>query len=203
MPTTTTADKRGDPTKFEEFSVDLSQVDAAGSADPGGAAQSRLHLNQSVRDPNRFWTKEGAMVMLRAEHEPEVDPNLLAEHLKVSVLDLVLSNPPCAPIFASAGLMLISNPAFRSKSLKPPEPGLASTMIPLLVTALYPEAALDWPDVLFDYLEEATEECRLRPYAPWLTAVERVVVPLPQRQVRILERRGIGTPACGARKSVQ
>jgi hypothetical protein len=38
-------------------------------------------------------------------------------------------------------------------------------------------------------------------YAPWLTSIERVVVPLPQRQVHILERRCIGIPACGARKS--
>jgi hypothetical protein len=141
------------------------------------------------------------MVMLRAEHGPEVDPNRTAEHLKASVLDLVLSNPPCAPIYASAGLMFISNPAFRSRALKAPEPGLVTTIVPLLVTALYPVAALDWPDVLFDYLEEATDECFLQPYAPWLTSVERVVVPLPQRQVHILERRCIGVPACGARKS--
>lgn len=73
---------REGPTKFEEFSVDLSRVDAPGSSDPGGAALSRPHLNQSVRDPNRFWTKHGAMVMLRAEHRPEVDPNCVAEHLK-------------------------------------------------------------------------------------------------------------------------
>lgn len=192
---------REGPTKFEEFSVDLSRVDAPGSSDPGGAALSRPHLNQSVRDPNRFWTKHGAMVMLRAEHRPEVDPNCVAEHLKVSVLDLVLSNPPCAPLYASAGLMFISNPGFRSKALKAPESGLASTMAPLLVTALYPEAALDWPDVLFDYLEEATDESQLRLYAPWLASLEKVVVPLPQRQVHILERRCIGIPACGARKS--
>lgn len=66
--------------------------------------------------------------------------------------------------------MFISNPGFRSKALKAPESGLASTMAPLLVTALYPEAALDWPDVLFDYLEEATDESQLRLYAPWLAS---------------------------------
>lgn len=141
------------------------------------------------------------MVMLRADHGLQVDPNLMAEHLKVSVLDLVLSNPPCTPMYASAGLMFISNPAFRSKAVAPPEPGFVSTMVPLLVTALYPEAALDWPDVLFEYLEETTDECLLRMYAPWLISIERVVVPLPQRQVHILERRCIGNLACGARSS--
>jgi hypothetical protein len=141
------------------------------------------------------------MVMIRAGHGPEIDPNALAEHLKVAALDLVLSNPPCTPIFASAGLMFISDPAFRSAALQPAGPGSMSTMVPLLVTALYPEAALDWPDVLFDYLEETTDERLLRRYAQRLASVERVVVPLPQRQVHILERRCIGIPACGRRSS--
>lgn len=93
------------------------------------------YLNQSVGDPNRFWTKQGAMVMVRAGHGPELDPNGLAEHLKVAVLDLVLSNPPCTPILASAGLMFISDPAFRSAALKPAPSGSVTTMVPLLVTA--------------------------------------------------------------------
>jgi hypothetical protein len=78
-----------------------------------------------------------------------------------------------------------------------------TTMVPLLVSALYPETALDWPDVLFDYLEEATPEWLLRQHAQRLASVERVVVPLPQRQVHILERRCIGIPACGHRKTAR
>jgi hypothetical protein len=141
------------------------------------------------------------MVMIRAGHGPELDPNGLADHLKAAVLDLVLCNPPCTPLFGSAGLMFISDPAFRSAARKRAPLGSVTTMVPLLVTALYPETALDWPDVLFDYLEQATEERLLRQYAQRLASVERVLVPLPQRQVHILERRCIGIPACGRRSS--
>lgn len=186
-------------TKFEDFSVDLSQIQGDWPDAAGG--RSVPHLNQSRRDPHSFWTRQGAMVVIRAEHGRDWDPNHLAGHLKASTLDMVLGHPPCVPIFVSVGVMFISGPAFLSAARMPAGSGQVSTMVPLLVTALYEEAALDWPDVLFDYLDAATCEHRFGEYAPWLTSVDKVVIPLPQRQVRVLERRCIGSPACGRRSS--
>ncbi len=186
-------------TKFEEFSVDLSQTQKDWPDAAGG--RSLPHLNQSRRGPDMFWTKQGAMVMIRAEHAGDLDPNHLAGHLKASTLDMVLGNPPCVPIFVSVGLMYISDPAFLTAARMSSGSEQRSTMVPLLVTALYEEAALDWPDVLFDYLDAATCEHRIREYASLLTSVDKVVVPLPQHQVRLLERRCIGSAVCGRRSS--
>lgn len=185
-------------TQSHDFFADLSERERADAkSSPRGAPGPAQIEPDSSRDAGRFWAKAGAMVMLRVEHRREVDPNRLARHLMVATLDMVrCASPPCSPLFPSVGLMFIADPAFRTVRIVAAE-GFVSTMVPLLVTVLHKEAALEWEDQLFDYLETATEELNYCTYAPYLAQVSRIVVPLPERQVPILERRCIGSPVCG------
>lgn len=181
--------------EVEAWATQLKDPCALAAAKEAYLALQKLSSSPHGQSPH--WSKIGAVVLVRVEHDCAVDSNELVGRLIPATLDMVLSEPPCSPLKASVGLLSIGDQALIKWAGEASSAGdSVTTMAPLLVSILFPQSAPGGSTTMMEHLYLAVDEGRYCPSFLRSAAVTAVIIPVLQGHLAVMERRCIGPCLC-------